>query len=244
MAQHVDSSSTPSFRPLNRSKLSQSIVAEILESLRSGAYQQGESLPPERVLAEQFAVGRGSVREALRVLEYAGIVEIRVGSGITFTGQAQTKSAMMRAQAALVGDHSPLDILVARMAIEPTCANIAATAALQADITKLEQTIAEQRDLTVRGENPSEPDALFHITIAESTHNDIMMGMATQVLALTREGTWAELKAKTRSDEDSALEFLDHHQEVLHAIKARDGDAAEDAMRRHLKVIEARFLEK
>lgn len=231
------------FTALDRPKLSHSIVAKIVDSLRDGQYEPGSPLPSERVLAEQFAVSRGSVREALRVLEYAGIVEIRVGSGINFTDRAATTSAFMRAQAALVGDHSPLDILTARLAVEPACARLAASARRDDDLEALRTILAEQRRLTEVDADPSEPDSMFHIAIARATGNDVLEGMSGQLLALMREGTWSEMKARTRADCAGARRFLEEHEEILDAIVAGDADAAENALRRHLQAIEQRFAE-
>mgnify|MGYP000026454096 CR=1 FL=1 len=231
------------FSALERPKLSQSIVDQILESLRRGDYEPGQSLPAERVLADQFGVGRGSVREALRVLEYAGIVEVRVGSGISFTSRALTKSSIMRAQAALVGDHSPLDILTARMAVEPVCARVAASAHRPTDLDRLGQSLEEQRAVTEAGGDPSEPDAMFHIVVAQATGNDVLHGISTQLIELMREGTWSKMKARTRADHEGAVRFLHEHEVILEAIIAGDPAGAEAAMQAHLNAIEQRFLE-
>lgn len=229
------------FSALERPKLSESIVDQILESLRWGDYEPGQSLPAERVLADQFQVGRGSVREALRVLEYAGIVEVRVGSGISFTSRAVTKSSIMRAQAALVGDHSPLDILTARLAVEPACARAAAVACRTRDLERLRQSLEKQRAVTEAGEDPSKPDAMFHIVVAQATGNDVLQGIATQLIDLMREGTWSEMKARARADHEGAARFLHEHELILDAIIAGDPDAAAAAMRAHLEAIELRF---
>ena len=90
-------------RAVGRSKVPDAIVEQILEGIRSGAFGPGTVLPPERSLAERFGVSRGSVREAIRSLEYAGILDVRTGSGTFVADAGATKPAALRARAALVG---------------------------------------------------------------------------------------------------------------------------------------------
>jgi DNA-binding FadR family transcriptional regulator len=138
-------------RAVGRSKVSDAIVEQILEGIRSGAFGPGTVLPPERSLAERFGVSRGSVREAIRSLEYAGILDVRTGSGTFVAGAGATKAAALRARAALVGEHSPLDLVVARRAIEPVCAGLAAMNRSQADLEDLHKLAADQAELLREG---------------------------------------------------------------------------------------------
>ena len=71
----------PSVENLQGRRLHQNIVNQLQARIRQGALQHGARLPSERVLAEQFGVGRSSVREAIRFLELQGLVETRHGSG-------------------------------------------------------------------------------------------------------------------------------------------------------------------
>ena len=69
------------FQAVGRPKLYASVVEQILASIRSGLFPPGSALPAERTLASRLQVSRGSLREALRVLEHAGVLDIRTGSG-------------------------------------------------------------------------------------------------------------------------------------------------------------------
>src|SRR5919201_6010956 len=107
------------FRTIDRTKLYASIVDQIVDGVRAGAFLPGRPLPAERALAAQLGVSRSSLREAIRVLEHAGVVDVRTGSGTYVSERGVSKAAMLRAQAAMVGEHSPLDVVAARRALEP-----------------------------------------------------------------------------------------------------------------------------
>src|SRR5215213_10953127 len=108
------------FAPITIARASSSIADQIRAAILSGRLEQGERLPPERELAEQFGVSRVTVRDALRALEAMGLIDVRVGArGGAFitvpTGSVvgQTMSDMMMMQAL-----SPEDIVEARLVVE------------------------------------------------------------------------------------------------------------------------------
>src|SRR5688572_31643065 len=114
------------FSEVERTKLYTSIVDQIVEGVRAGAFRPGRALPAERVLAARFRVSRSSLREAIRVLEHAGVLDVRTGSGTYVSEAGVSKAAMLRAAAAVVGERSPLDVVTARRALEPVAAELAA----------------------------------------------------------------------------------------------------------------------
>ena len=117
---------------IDRTKLYASIVEQILDGIESGAFPPGSALPAERILAARLGVSRSSVREAIRVLEHAGLLDVRTGSGTYVADPGPPKVAMLRAQAALKGEQSPIDVMAARRAVEPTCAGLGSGAAPRA----------------------------------------------------------------------------------------------------------------
>lgn len=228
------------FGTISRSRLYDAIVEAIIDGVRTGALAAGESLPAERQLAEQFGVGRSSVREALRILEHAGVLEVRVGKGTFVTGEAQSKAALMRAEASMVGDHSPLDVIVARIAVEPLCAQVAASARGTSDDEELRHCIDEQRRITGSGDDPADADGRFHLAIAEATHNSALVTLVGQLVAMTHQGTWNELRDRARSHTDGGVlqRALGEHEQIIACVLAGDGVNAREAMSGHLRAIE------
>ena len=73
------------YLPIQTERLYERIVSQIEQRIESGELKVGDQLPPERELAEQFAVSRTAVREAIKALRQKGLVEIRPGRGTFIT---------------------------------------------------------------------------------------------------------------------------------------------------------------
>jgi GntR family transcriptional repressor for pyruvate dehydrogenase complex len=232
------SSPTP-FRVIGKSRVSQSIVDQILESILTGAYAPGDVFLSERALAEEFQVGRGSVREALRILEFAGVLEIKVGSGTHLTDDALSKVTLMRAHAAAVGDKSPLDIIVTRICVEPTSARLAAQLHKPSDLDVMQEHLRHHRALVEANEDPSEPDVQFHRAMGAACKNTVLSAIVDQLVQMMHESTWSELKGKSRMLDGHAVQALEDHEAIFAAIVDKDGDRAADATEAHLRRIES-----
>ncbi|MGW5365579.1 FadR/GntR family transcriptional regulator [Actinopolymorpha pittospori] len=230
---------TDAFRAVERSKVYAAVVDQILRAISAGTFPPGSALPAERVLADQLSVSRGSLREAIRVLEHAGVLDVRVGSGTYVADGGRSPTAMLRAQAAAIGEHSPLDLIVARAAIEPVCAAHAATAHQPADLEQLESALSEQARLTQQGEDPTGADLAFHLAVAAASHNGVLLALEQNLIELMHEQTWSDLKHRSRSRVHAAAQFLEHHELVLGAIRQRDPRRASQLMSMHMSAIEA-----
>src|SRR3954452_19626256 len=133
------------FAPVSIARASSSIADQIRQAILTGKLDQGERLPPERELAEQFGVSRVTVRDALRALEAMGLIEVRVGArGGAFatvpSGSivGQTMSDMMMMSAV-----TPEDIVEARLVVELGTATLACARATDEDLAEL-QDLAER----------------------------------------------------------------------------------------------------
>lgn len=229
-------------RTVGRSKLSDAIVDQILEGIRSGAFGPGTVLPPERSLAERFGVSRGSVREAIRSLEYAGVLDVRTGSG-TFVAEAgASKAAALRARAALSGEHSPLDLLVARQAIEPVCAGLAAVHRSAADLDTLRKLVDAQGELLERGEETAEVDLAFHMAVADACHNPVLVLLYDRIAEVMRQDVWLDLRRRSRTQAGTPELYLDQHRATLGAIERGDAAAATKSVDAHMRTVEDRLV--
>src|ERR671923_569342 len=129
------------FVPVAVTRASSAIADQVRTAIVSGKLKQGERLPPERELAEQFGVSRVTVRDALRALEAMGLIEVRVGArGGAFvtvpTGAivGQTMSDMMMMSAV-----TPEDIVEARLVVELGTVTLACARATDEDIVQLRE---------------------------------------------------------------------------------------------------------
>jgi GntR family transcriptional repressor for pyruvate dehydrogenase complex len=229
-------------RTIDRSKLSLSIVDQLVEAIRTGGLQPGTALPAERILATQLGVSRSSVREAIRVLEHAGVLDVRTGSGTFVTEAGVSNVAMLRAQAAALGDQSPLDMIVARLGLEPLCAELAAVNRRGRDIEVLRHSLELQTELVSRDEDPTDVDLDFHLAIASASQNTVLLLVLERLVPIMRQGTWRELKQRSAGRNHTFRLYLRQHESIFAALEAGDGPAARETMREHLASIEAGLL--
>ncbi len=133
------------FQKAKKSRIFQDVVDQIQEAILSHRLNQGDKLPPERELCETFNISRGTLREALRVLEYKGLLEIRLGTG----GGAVVRSAgpeqFTETLGLLIrfGKVSVIDIGEFRAGVEGQIASLAAQKASADDILVLEKLLEE-----------------------------------------------------------------------------------------------------
>lgn len=236
------SSSPFELKAVDKTKVYDSIVEQILDGIRSGAFPPGSVLPPERELAAQVGVSRGSVREAIRVLEHAGVVDVRTGSGTYVTEGGASKTFVLRAHAAAMGDESPLDVIIARRAIEPVSAQYAALNRHPRDLVALKDSVSEQARLVKRGEDPSAPDLFFHIALAEASRNPVLRLLFERIAEIMQQGTWLQLKHKSRDRPGRQELYLDEHRTILEKIQKQDAVGAAEGMQRHLDSVEEGLL--
>jgi GntR family transcriptional repressor for pyruvate dehydrogenase complex len=227
---------------IDRSRLSTAIVEQVLEGIESGAFAPGSALPAERLLAARLGVSRSSVREAIRVLEHTGVLAVRTGSGTYVTEAGLSKAATLRAQAALTGEHSPLDVIAARRALEPECAALASAHRHEADVVSIREAVERQAALVERGGDPAEADLGFHVAVAAATHNPVLLLLLERLVEIMRRRPWSDLKHATREDPAGARRDVREHRAVLAAIERGEAPAAARAMREHLASVERDLL--
>jgi GntR family transcriptional repressor for pyruvate dehydrogenase complex len=228
-------------RTIDRRKLYTEIVEQILESIRSGALPGGTRLPPERVLATRLGVGRSSLREALRVLEYAGVLNVRTGSGTYVSDDGVSLAATLRARAAARGEQSPLDVVAARRALEPACAALAAVHRNGADIDRLRATMDLVSEQDRLGLDTDEGDLAFHRAVAAASHNPVLLHLVEHTVGILRQQIWAELRLRSQS-RGGIARILEQHRPIFVAIELSDATTAEKAMLDHIDAVEAALL--
>lgn len=230
---------THSLRSIEREKLYLEIVEQILGAIKNGSFPAGGALPPERVMASQLGVSRASLREAIRVLEHAGILDVRMGSGTYVVDGGPSPTSVLRTRAAVIGEHSPLDISLARLALEPTVAAQAALNRHDTDLVLLRRHFEAHRSLQHEGKDGELPDLAFHRSLANATYNLVLIDLVERLIEIMHQRTWREFRIRQLRHAGRALEYVEQHQRLLDAVVARDSAAAETAMRAHLEAVAA-----
>ena len=131
--------------PIQRGDTVQQVVIALKELIIGGDLEPGTPLPSERELSERLEVSRFSLREALRVAQAQGLIEIRQGRRPRVAGPSAAPAAEVIALSLKRSRNTLLDLIVARQGLETQMARVAAQTISNQDLESLEQTIAKQK---------------------------------------------------------------------------------------------------
>jgi len=227
------------FQPIKPKKVSAQIAEQIRSSILSGEFNPGDKLPPERELAEMFGVSRPSVREALNILSSAGLVMSYQGGGTVVQSLVETTGGNTLSELIRSEQERALDVIEVRKGMESWTAFYAAERALPEDIRRMEEIIGGM-ERNLDGLKPSEDlDANLHIVIARATHNIVWLHLMQSLFDAMKEFQQTVWRAVYLTSEDHHLLFS-HHRRIFQAIKAKDAEAAREAMIAHLTFAEQR----
>nr|WP_310617527.1 FadR/GntR family transcriptional regulator [Pantoea cypripedii] len=216
-----------------------------LEQLRQLIQQQehtpDRALPTERELAERFGVGRREIRRALDVLEEEGRIWRKQGKG-TFVGPAAPVQPLVLQD--LPQQSNLLEVMEARLQLEPGLARLAALRASKEQIALMKRLIERMQGIVAPedGDQHELWDSAFHRAIAEAAGNRLMLGLFEAVDAVRRDPGWQHLREQARTP--ARLDNYDnHHQRLLEHIANRQPHEAAAAMREHLLALQQALME-
>ncbi|MBC3192840.1 FadR family transcriptional regulator [Pseudonocardia sp. C8] len=212
----------------------QSLRALLTEGARDGRLGPGSKLPTERALVAQLDAPRSAIRRALEVLERDGVVVRHVGRG-TFL----TEVAVQQVDGA-PADTSPAEIMQVRLLLEPQVAGLAAQVATQADLDRITECLTGG-GAAADFEGFESWDARLHRAIAKAAHNGLLMNMFDVVNTARALPVWGTLKRRTSNAERRRC-YHEEHTSIVDALRDRDPDAAEAAMRQHLEHVSNNLL--
>jgi GntR family transcriptional regulator, transcriptional repressor for pyruvate dehydrogenase complex len=220
-------------QPQSRRPVYQDVREHIQELIRKGDLREGDKLPPERKLAETFDVSRNSVREAIRVLAENNIVQSRQGDG-TYVCAADDGSLMNSVSKALEYKRRRVgEIFEFRRILEPQIAFLAAKNITRSEVDRLKVLIFDQERRIVSGEEDSDLDAVFHLSLARATRNSVIV----QVLR-TLNDVLSETRSNGLQTEERRAASVRTHILIVDALEKRDPEAAKQAMKMHLLEVE------
>ncbi len=199
------------------------------ERIEEGVWRTGETLPTERVFAEEFGVARNTVRGALHILENEDLISREVGRG---TIVKQRTSDELRRVLERISGASPLDILNLRLIIEPQVAASAAIHATSRDIAAIEEANSHA-DVSSQLESFEKWDNEFHARIYQSTHNEFLIDFFRLLVVVRFRSPMMAIRQRAFT-EDRRLEYCGQHAQIMRALKSRNAAAASEAMRNHL----------
>ncbi len=218
------------FSPKPGHSKSAQFEAFLERQILNGTFAPGEKLPPERLMANAYGLSRNTVRTAVAHLEKLQYVSRRWGSGTIVLGP---RAYALRMQQKLPEDKFEIvDASELRSIIEPGIAALSAIKATEADLVMLEQII-DGTNVHVSPTESLRTDMEFHLSIARSTGNSLMVSLLGYANEATRNA-----RLVSHSTLHAREESLMGHRRIYRAIKDHDANEAERQMRNHLRVIE------
>ncbi|MCR4404265.1 MAG: FadR family transcriptional regulator [Candidatus Acetothermia bacterium] len=220
------------FRAVGAQKKSVQVAEQILEAIQRGVYRVGDKLPPERVIEQETGVSKTSVREALSALHLAGIVERIAGSGTFVRSCPQGWGAL----ALLEESESVEDALEARRVVERGVLELAIEQAEEAQLGAVQRVSEEMRSLLGAKdyERFFDLNEEFHLAVAESTGNPLIVKVVRLLLQVTRQRLWKQMITDYfLRDERHFRRAIEDHRRIGAALAKRDKERVVRAMEEH-----------
>ncbi len=222
--QLAEDASIFSNRHRNR-KISDNIIQHIRELFASGQLNPGDKLGSEKELMDAFGVSKATLREALRVLEAMGIVEIRKGlTGGVFAAQVDMKTTISSILGFLRFESVSIsDITMLRYLIEPHVVRIAISCLSDGHIKKLQEIVQEPQ--TVDPSNRQFKGVGFHRYLARMTGNSLIILMMDFIDNLLE-----DMKDKAGLGPDFYRSVYQYHSRILNRIMEKDTVGAQEIL--------------
>lgn len=217
--------------PVKPKKSAEIVAGRLRLAIVSGDLRKGEDLPVERDLIESFGVSRATMREALRILETEGLLEVTRGAkggsrviGPTLALAAHAVGMVLQTQDTLIAD-----VQIARQIIEPPAARMVAERSSPEAIAKLQAIVAEEEQATGTKDSPFLA-MKFHETLVQLSGNHTLSAFLL-VLHEIHEGVAIALSEKKSGSVNRNSRTIDTHKALIEFIKAGDGAGAEKLWR-------------
>lgn len=217
---------------LSRERLYEQVADYIEGLVDSGKVRSGDRLPPERELAETLHVGRGVIREAVKLLHARGLVTVKPGLGTYIAEMGQNYIAGHLGRYLRMSNQSLNDLNELRQILEVEIAFYAAQRAQEEDLEQMRRAIMQMDEPGVSAERYIEADQSFHLALARSTRNELfplLLEVVADRLAALRLLAFQVPGAPQRGQSAHYL--------LLHAIERQDAAAARQAMVDHMRQV-------
>ena len=224
------------FTPVGKARVSETIAAQIRQAIREGRLQTGDRLPSERELGLRFAVSRVSVRDALRILECAGLIEVRVGArgGAIVTSPGYTEIRRFFSDILTMSTLSLEDVMETVAAFEQGIIDYICERANDGDLVDLEEICGRSELATINNADRIALFTEFHCRLASAAHNNTFVLIAetlrSVIPALTLHSATSTCTPALGGSRSRAL---DDHREIINAIRETDSSRIRFVMRSH-----------
>ncbi|GHJ17264.1 MULTISPECIES: FadR/GntR family transcriptional regulator [unclassified Micromonospora] len=216
--------------------LTDDAIARIRGMISSGELPPGARLPPEPQLAAQMGLSRSGVREAVKVLESARVLDVRRGDGTYVTSLApRLLLEGLGVAVELLRDDTLLEVMEVRRMLEPVATGLAALRMTDTELAELDRILQDMRAAADDAEKLIQFDTAFHHTVVATTGNETLTSLLDGLSGRTlRARVWRGL-----IEANAAHKTIDEHQAIYLALRSRDQLLAQATALMHVNTSEA-----
>ena len=210
----------------------------ILDKLRSRAWRAGYRIPTERALGLEYGLSRSTVRRVLLEFKRKQLITQTVGSGTYVADQVQ--HALAELGPVTVSSVSPVELMSARLVLEPALIDMVIGNATVADFARMDDCNRRAEAATTL-EEFEKWDAALHEAIAEAAHNGFISSVFRLMNGVRSQSEWGVLKRRSATPE-RRVEYQAEHRALVAALKDRDAELARALCQAHLVHVRVNML--
>jgi len=225
----------PNARSSSRVGVPAAVFEQLVGSIVSGEWKEGQKILPERELCQQLGVARPSLREALKALEIMGLVDSRVGAGTFVRKRADFLRRPLLWAIAGSSSAGAQELVESRLVLEVELAGFAAERATESDLVEIKHGL---HSLDAKPGEVLEFDLKFHLAIAFAAHNQVLLNAVLMIRNLIQQWMLVTLQVPGITEK-----VLAQHAGIFESILAKDSKLARNRMRSHLSDMGGLLLE-
>lgn len=208
--------------------LQNDIIRKIRDLINSKNLERGEKLPSERVISEKINVKRNHIKEAIKRLEFYGVVKSISQSG-TFLTIGLTGFNGIVEEILTIDSPSFVELAETRISLELKTVALASQRRTEEDLIRIEETLKAFELKITNGQDYLEEDLLFHLAIAKASKNSTMLSVMLLIIPPILD----TYERDAVCDGDQVITEINKHKDIYLAIKAKDTKKAEEMMQKH-----------
>jgi len=226
------------FEPIRDRRVFEKVSDRIKTLIFDGELKAGDKLPSETSLAEQFNVGRQTVREALRLLEISGFITIQRGTagGPLIMDTIIGRISDLYLDAFRMKKVTLAELTAARQEIERTILLHATDHMSENDLNALQDNVQKAKAKIAGNMVATEENIQFHNLLARASGNHVFVIVAESMMAVL-----GDFLSRLAPDVETSAKVIEDHEAIMKAIMNRDRGLALLLMERHLIGVESRL---
>ncbi|MEK3989213.1 FadR/GntR family transcriptional regulator [Robertmurraya sp. FSL R5-0851] len=227
------------YKKIKPKKIYEEVADAIHDMIKSGQFKPGDKLDSVQQLAENFQVGRSTIREALTALRAMGLIEIRQGEGTYVKEFESGQVSLPLSTAILMNLQDTQNLLEVRKILEAGTCYTAAQKRTEEHLQTIETALKEMQLASGNEELNEQADLAFHMSIADATQNPLLVNLMNHVSGLIGETIKETRRLWLFSEQITVDRLYEEHHNIYIAIKEQDGEKARALMLDHLENVES-----